>query len=122
MNRQLNPEGPTHCDETMTEHYPNLFIRLSATAKIPAKSRTSCNFPSHRKNAYDCEQSSVFFDRFHIMKKMNEAVDKIRREEQGKSKATFKKTRYWWLYNSEKLKDFQRERIEQLGAAYPTIR
>lgn len=67
------------------------------------------------------EQASVIFDRFHIMKKMNEAVDIIRREEQRKSKAAFKKTRYWWLYNSEKLKDFQRERIEQLGAAYPTI-
>ena len=27
-------------------------------AKIPANSRTSCNFPSHRKNAYDCEAKS----------------------------------------------------------------
>ena len=66
-------------------------------------------------------QAAIIFDRFHIMKKMNEAVDTIRRQEQAKCKEDFKRTRYWWLYNEDKLKDDQRERIQRLSKAYPNI-
>lgn len=49
----------------------------------------------------------IVFDRFHIMKHMNEAVDRVRREEHReltrRKDDTLKGTRYWWLYGSENL-------------------
>jgi transposase len=45
----------------------------------------------------------IVFDRFHIMKQMNEAVDKVRRQEHRALSAegdnTLKGTKHWWLYN-----------------------
>jgi transposase len=67
------------------------------------------------------EQAEIIFDRFHIMKKMNEAVDQIRRAEQVNCREDFKRTRYWWLRNAEKLKQEQIKRIESLSRAYPNI-
>ncbi len=67
------------------------------------------------------DQAAIIFDRFHIMKKMNEAVDKIRREEQINCREDFKRTRYWWLRNADKLKDDQRRRLASLSRAYPNI-
>ena len=46
--------------------------------------------------------ASITFDKFHVMKLMNEAVDKVRREEQSHN-ALLKKTRYVWLKNPENL-------------------
>jgi transposase len=42
--------------------------------------------------------SSITFDKFHVMKIMNEAVDTVRREEQASNHA-LKKTRFIWLKN-----------------------
>lgn len=67
------------------------------------------------------EQAEIIFDRFHIMKKMNEALDKIRRAEQAQCKQDFKNTRYLWLKNNSKLKDDQQLRLESISAAYPKI-
>lgn len=67
------------------------------------------------------QQADIIFDRFHIMKKMNEAVDQIRREEQVNCREDFKRTRYWWLRNAEKLKQEQIKRIKSLSIAYPKI-
>jgi transposase len=46
--------------------------------------------------------ASITFDKFHVMKLMNEAVDKVRRGEQSHN-ALLKKTRYVWLKNPENL-------------------
>jgi len=40
--------------------------------------------------------SSLTFDKFHVMKMVNEAVDQVRREEQHHN-AQLKNTRYMWL-------------------------
>lgn len=65
--------------------------------------------------------SSIIFDRFHIMKKLNEAVDKVRREEQRQHQEQFKRTRYLWLKNGKKLTDKQQQRVADLSNAYPNI-
>ncbi len=52
---------------------------------------------------------------------MNEAVDQIRRAEQVNCREDFKRTRYWWLRNAEKLKQEQVKRIKSLSRAYPKI-
>ena len=46
-------------------------------------------------------EAAVVFDRFHIKKHLNEAVDKVRRQEHRKLSAagdrTLKGSKYWWL-------------------------
>ncbi len=65
-------------------------------------------------------QADIVFDRFHIAKKMNEAVDKIRREGQLRYKE-LKKSRYLWLYSHDKLNDGQRRKVGLLSRACPNI-
>ena len=48
------------------------------------------------------QNAAITFDKFHVMKLMNEAVDQVRREEQAHN-ANLKYTRYIWLRNPENL-------------------
>ncbi len=60
--------------------------------------------------------SRMLFNRFHIMKHMNMAVDNVRRQESAlpKTMEMLKKTRYIWLYFHESLPEKYRERYEEL--------
>ena len=58
--------------------------------------------------------SSITFDRFHVMKVINEAVDEVRRAEQ-KSRPELKKTRYAWLKNPGNLTGSQQSVIDELN-------
>lgn len=58
------------------------------------------------------ENAAITFDRFHVMKLMNEAVDQVRREEQANN-ANLKRTRYIWLKNPENLTSRQ---VKELGS------
>ncbi len=53
-------------------------------------------------------QASVTFDKFHVMKLVNEAVDETRRQEQRDVPA-LKKTRYLWLKNEVNLTTDQKK-------------
>lgn len=57
--------------------------------------------------------AEITFDKFHVMKIMNEAVDKVRREEQRERKELHR-TRYLWLRNPANLSARQREEVERL--------
>jgi transposase len=65
-------------------------------------------------------REKIVFDRFHIMKLMNEALDKVRKEEhrvlrqEGKSILTGSK--FMWLYSQEKLPFVYREAFSVLRA------
>ena len=60
----------------------------------------------------------VLFDRFHIVKHLNDAVDEVRRSLwrclSGKERATFQGTRWLLLKNPWNLNDNQRERLSTL--------
>jgi len=62
--------------------------------------------------------SAIVHDRFHISKHLNEAVDKVRREEHTVLKADgdnrLNRTRYHWLNNEENLTDMAREQFKDL--------
>jgi transposase len=60
--------------------------------------------------------ADVTFDKFHIMKLMNEAVDKVRKIEQ-KTVPELRSTKYLWLYNPEKLSEEKATKLESLKAA-----
>jgi transposase len=57
--------------------------------------------------------AAVTFDRFHAVKIVNDAVDKVRRAER-KAHALLKGTRYIWLRNPENLSEHQRAMLDAL--------
>jgi transposase len=59
-------------------------------------------------------QAAITFDRFHVMKLVNDAVDQVRRLER-KQRPELSRTRYDWLVNPERLSKVQAERIEGLS-------
>jgi len=59
------------------------------------------------------KNASITFDKFHVMKIINKAVDEVRREEQ-KSRPELVKTRFVWLKNPENLTEKQRTALETL--------
>ena len=57
--------------------------------------------------------AQITFDRFHLMKLVNEAVDQVRRSE-ALSQSDLKKIRGIWLKNPDHLKIQQREQFDGL--------
>ena len=79
----------------------------------PENIKTACcdMSPAYIKGVTEnFETAQLVFDRFHIMKLLNEAVDQVRREEQHYNK-DLKKTRYLWLKNSKNLSEKQRDKF-----------
>lgn len=70
--------------------------------------------PAFIKGVTNCfPKAHLTFDKFHIMKIINEAVDEVRRQEQ-KERPELAKTRYIWLKNKNNLKQAQIEICEKL--------
>ena len=59
-------------------------------------------------------QAAITFDKFHVMKIVNEAVDQVRRQEQIENKY-LKNTRYIWLKNPGNLTVNQNDKLESLS-------
>lgn len=57
--------------------------------------------------------ANLTFDKFHVIKILNEAVDQVRREE-IKDRPELKGSRYVWLKNQSNLRPLQSELLEQL--------
>ena len=58
-------------------------------------------------------EAQLTFDKFHVMKIINDAVDQVRREEIN-DRPELKGTRYIWLKNQTNLKESQSDLLEQL--------
>ncbi len=61
--------------------------------------------------------SNTIIDKFHVIKHINEAVDKVRRNEQASGpwcKHLLTRTKYLWLKNDANLTDKQRDKKESL--------
>ncbi len=58
-------------------------------------------------------EAAITFDRFHVMKIVNDAVDQVRRAEQ-KTRPELKHSRYLWLKNPQRQTARQRERFKDL--------
>jgi transposase len=72
-----------------------------------------------KKYIPDAERKIVF-DRFHAMKHVTEAVDRVRKHEhqvlQARGDETLKGTRYLWLWNEENMPDWRKEEFDGLRA------
>lgn len=66
-------------------------------------------------------REKIVFDRFHIMKLMNEAVDKVRKEEHKRlmqeGNSILAGTKFLWLYAEERLPEEYWEQFSSLKAA-----
>jgi transposase len=58
-------------------------------------------------------KAHITFDKFHVMKLVNEALDQVRRQEQMEQPA-LKKTRFLWLKNQKNLNSEQHETVLKL--------
>jgi len=62
----------------------------------------------------------IVFDRFHVMKQVLDAVDKVRKSEHRQltelGTETLKGTRYLWLWSQENIPDWRKEEFESLRA------
>ena len=58
-------------------------------------------------------KAKITFDKFHVKKLLNEAVDKVRQEE-NKETEVLKKTKYIWLKSESKLTVNQKEKLSEL--------
>lgn len=66
--------------------------------------------------AQSLPNARITFDKFHLVKLINQAVDAVRRAEQ-KNHAELKKSRYLWLKNPRNLSERQRTQLDNLAAA-----
>lgn len=57
--------------------------------------------------------AKIVYDKFHVIKMINEALDSVRKEE-IKEEPILKKTKYLWLKNKGNLKNKQKESIEKM--------
>jgi transposase len=75
----------------------------------------SCDMsPAFIKGVRDnLPEAQITFDRFHVLKLINEAVDQVRREE-AKDNPLLKGTRFLFLKNDVKLTQAQRDQKEKL--------
>jgi transposase len=68
-------------------------------------------YPSYISGAKEYfPDSSIVFDHFHVIKMMNETLDRIRRKE-ARENEILKHTRYDWLKNSSDLSKKERDRL-----------
>jgi len=56
----------------------------------------------------------ITFDRFHVMKLLNKALDEVRRQEQA-TESMLKASRYVWLKNQTNLTAKQRSKLDSLS-------
>jgi len=58
--------------------------------------------------------AEITFDRYHIKKHLNEAIDEVRRAESKQQKGLLKNTRYLWLKRPSKLTAKQQDWLDEL--------
>lgn len=70
-------------------------------------------------------QAEITFDRFHVTKEVNKALDEVRRLEQREAKTlkdyALKGHKYTVLYNQQNLSAKKRAQLDQLLVLYPTL-
>lgn len=71
--------------------------------------------PAYIRGATDhLQNAKITFDKFHVIKQLNEAIDEIRRTETAINPC-LKGSRYIWLKNPENLTDRQRDALKTLS-------
>ena len=72
----------------------------------------SMGFTTGIKKAF--KNSKITYDKFHVMKVINEAVDKVRKAEISEQ-PILKQSRYVWLKNKSNLKEEQKQKLQKMS-------
>ena len=138
---ELNTVGIDETSRAKGHEYVSLFVDLEQSRTVFVAEgkdhRTTTQFaqdliqhnrdPNNIKDV-SCDMSPAFikgvretlpnanitFDKFHILKLINDAVDAVRRQEAA-TQPLLKKTRYIFLKNEKKLTETQREKLRELS-------
>ena len=101
-------------DNTTVESFLRMiFPSMAAILTRLKMSVVTCPRPSSRGLRKTLPNAEITFDKFHVLKTLNEAVDEVRRQEQ-KGQPELKKTRYIFLKNPENLTSKQAERLKEI--------
>ena len=103
--------------ESLAGFYTALTARQLAGIKGVAMDMWKPFIRATHKHVPDADRKIVF-DRFHIMKHMNEAVDEVRKQEHKtllkEGNGTLKGTKYLWLFGEENVPDKHKKRFALL--------
>lgn len=72
----------------------------------------SMGFTTGIKKAF--KNSKITYDKFHVMKVINEALDKVRKSEVSEQ-PILKQSRYIWLKNKNNLKEEQKQMLQRMS-------
>ena len=105
-SRVIHIEEGKESDVFMKFTQKNPFLDVKSIDHI-----TMDMFPAYISSAKEYfPDSSIVFDHFHVIKMMNDTLDRIRRKE-ARNNEILKHTRYDWLKNSSDLSDKERYRL-----------
>jgi transposase len=120
----MSPAFISGINEHLSEHpqsggAPPDDARARAVELVPAASASTAS--AERAQAPEAAQDppaelgrpQIIFDRYHVVAKINEAVDEVRRAE-AKTRPELKRSRYVWLKNETNLTAKQRETLAWL--------
>ncbi len=106
-----------HNEEAANDCFSQLLPGQIATVEAIAMDMSAAFVRSAKSNIPLAEEKIVH-DRFHVMKLANEAVDKVRKEENKRLRAvgdeTLKATRYLFLKNYDNLTKSKRKKLDSL--------
>ncbi|QEG24068.1 Transposase [Mariniblastus fucicola] len=106
-----------HNEAAANECFSQLLPGQIETVEAIAMDMSSAFVKSAKSNIPLAEEKIVH-DRFHVMKLVNEAVDKTRKEEHKRLRAvgddTLKGTRYLFLKNYDNLKESKQQELDSL--------
>jgi len=69
-------------------------------------------YPAYTSGAKEYFNAEIAYDKFHIVKQMNDVIDRMRRRE-AKENEVLGKTRFIWLTNPDKLTEKERLKINK---------
>ncbi len=67
-------------------------------------------YPAYVGGAEEYFNAEIVYDKFHIIKQMNDVIDKVRRKE-AKENKLLEKTRFMWLKNPDNLTEKEKEKL-----------
>lgn len=113
--RRLAWIGENRDAETMKRFFSWLGTRRARSVVIVCCDMWSIYIDAVRANL---PKASIVFDRFHVVRHLNRAVDEVRRRAwrqlHGEEKIAFKRTRWLWLKNPWNLRTEEKRRLSAL--------
>lgn len=104
------------CIEKTAEYFESKEVKRSQIEQICID--MSPAFISGCKASF--KNAAVTFDKFHVVKEVNKAMDEIRKQER-KQASILKGCKYWFLMNPKKLSHKNTEKKDEIMELYPSL-